>query len=180
MRAVVDQRLAHGPAGPDHQIKDALQPVPVEHAVADLLHRDRGERRLRRRPPQHAIAAHRRDHRVPRPHRYRKIEGADHAHDPQRVPLFVHAVAGPLAVHGEAVELAREPHREIGDIDHLLHFAQAFGEDLAHFERHQRAQVRLVRAQLIADLAHDLAALAAPASSAIRGKASRARATTHS
>ncbi len=62
-------------------------------------------------------------------------------------------------MHGEAVELARETDREIGDIDHLLHFAQAFGEDLAHFERHQRAQVRLVRAQLIADLADDAAAL---------------------
>ena len=38
-----------------------------------------------------------------------KIEGADHARDPQRMPLLVHAMAGPLAVHGQAVELAGEP-----------------------------------------------------------------------
>ena len=42
---------------------------------------------------------------------------------------------GPLAVHGEAVKLAREAHGEIGDVDHLLHFAQSFGQDLAHLER---------------------------------------------
>ena len=49
---------------------------------------------------------------------------------------------GPLAVHGEAVELARKADGEVGDIDHLLHFAHALRQDLAHFQRDQRAQVR--------------------------------------
>ena len=66
---------------------------------------------------------------------------------------------GALAVHGEAVKLAREADGEIGDIDHLLHFAQAFGQDLAHLERDQRAQFLLMGAQLVADFAHDIAAL---------------------
>ncbi len=101
------------------------------------------ERSLGGRAPEHAIAAHRRDHGIPGPHRHREIEGADHAHDAQRMPLLVHAMAGPLAVHGEAVELAREADGEIGDVDHLLHFAQALGQDLAHFERDQRAQILL-------------------------------------
>ena len=127
MRGSSNQALADRLARPDHQVEDALQAVAVEHAVADLLHGDGGQRRLRRRPPQHAIAAHRRDHGVPGPHRDREIEGADHAHDAERMPLLVHAMAGPLAVHGEAVELAREADGEIGDVDHLLHFAQAFG-----------------------------------------------------
>ena len=100
--------------------------------------------------------------RVPRPDRDREIEGADHAHDAERMPLLVHAMAGALAVHGEAVELAREADGEIGDVDHLLHLAEALGQDLAHFERDQRAQVLLVRAQLVADLAHDVAAFRAP------------------
>ena len=65
----------------------------------------------------------------------------------------------PLAVHGEAVELARKADGEIGDVDHLLHFALAFGQDLAHLERDQRAQIVFGRAQFVADLAHDLAAL---------------------
>ena len=68
-------------------------------------------------------------------------------------------MAGALAVHGEAVKLAREADGEIGDIDHLLHFAQAFGQDLAHLERDQRAQFLLMGAQFVADFAHDLAAL---------------------
>ncbi len=142
---VVHQRLADRIARADHQIENALEIVPLQHAVADFLHRDRRQRRFRRRPPQHAIPAHRRDHRVPRPHGHRKIERADHAHDAQRMPLLIHPMARPLAVHGESVKLARKPDGEIGDIDHLLHFAQAFGQNLAHFERNQRAQIALVQ-----------------------------------
>src|SRR5207244_644348 len=48
---------------------------------------------------------------------------------------------------------------EIGNIDHLLHFALAFGENLAAFERYQRSQVVFHAAELLADLAHHFAAL---------------------
>ena len=51
------------------------------------------------------------------------------------------------------------PSGEVGDVDHLLHLAQAFGEDLAVLERDQRAQIVLVAAQLLAELADRLAAL---------------------
>ena len=77
----------------------------------------------------------------------------------ERMPLFVHAVPRPLAGHGESIELARKPDGEIGDVDHLLDFAFAFGQDLAHFERDQRAEVILEAAQLVADFTDDLAAL---------------------
>ena len=73
--------------------------------------------------PDDAVAAHRRDHGVPGPDRHREVEGADDADDAERMPLLVHAMAGALAVHGEAVELAGEADGEIGDVDHLLHFA---------------------------------------------------------
>ena len=73
------------------------------------------------------------------------------------MPLLVHAVARPLAVHGEAVELAGKAGGEIGDIDHLLHFALAFGQDFAHLERNQRAEILLVLAQFQTDLADDFA-----------------------
>ena len=43
-----------------------------------------------------------------------------------------------------AVEHARLADREVGDVDHLLHFAVALGLDLAHLERHQAAEVVLV------------------------------------
>ncbi len=75
------------------------------------------------------------------------------------MPLLEHAVARAFARHGEAVKLARKSSGEIGDVDHLLHFAFAFGQDLAHFKRDQRAEIVLGAPQLIADLADDLAAL---------------------
>ena len=66
---------------------------------------------------------------------------------------------GALARDGEPVELARKADGEVGNVDHLLHFAFAFGQDLAHFERDERAEIVFETAQLVADFAHDLAAL---------------------
>jgi len=59
-----------------------------------------------------------------------------------------------LGVHRTAVEHARLPHGELGDVDHLLHFTECFGQDLAVFERDQRRELLLVGSQLIGDLAH--------------------------
>ncbi len=102
------QPLAHFRAAPDHEVEHALPAVAGKHAVADLLHRDRGQRRFRRRLPEHAIPAHRRDHRVPRPYGDREVERRDHAHHAERMPLLIHAVRRALALHRQAVELARE------------------------------------------------------------------------
>jgi hypothetical protein len=55
---------------------------------------------------------------------------------------------------GLAVQHARLADREIRDVDHLLHFAVAFGLDLAGFQRHQAAERALMGAQLFADQAH--------------------------
>ncbi len=58
----------------------------------------------------------------------------------ERVPLLVHPVQRALGVHREAVELTREADREVGDVDHLLHFAETLAADLADLERHQQAE----------------------------------------
>src|SRR6185437_1550386 len=76
----------------------------------------------------------------------------------ERVPRLHHAMAGPLGGDGEAVELAREADSEIADIDHLLHFAEAFLQDLAGLDRDETAELGLVRAQGLAEAAHQLAA----------------------
>src|SRR5215471_7848805 len=73
------------------------------------------------------------------------------------MPLLVHAMVRPLARYREAVELTREADGEVSEVDHLLHFAEAFGENLAGFESYQGAELGLMRAELVADLAHDLA-----------------------
>ncbi len=112
-----------------------------------------------RRPPQHAVAAHRRDHGVPCPHRDRKIEGADHAHDSQRMPLLVHAMAGTLAVHREPVELARKPDGEIGRCRSSPALRPGLRPESCPFRaKPARRDRRLCSAQLVADFAHDLAA----------------------
>ena len=65
---------------------------------------------------------------------------------------------GPFALQGRAAEGAAQTHGEVADVDHLLHLAQALGQDLAHLQADQRAEHLLLRAQRLAHLAHDLAA----------------------
>ena len=74
------------------------------------------------------------------------------------MPLLVHAVLRPLGVHGQAVEHARLADGEVGDVDHLLHFAVALGLDLAVLERDQRAERVLGGAQRVAEQADGFAA----------------------
>ena len=74
------------------------------------------------------------------------------------MPLLVHPVIRPLRVHRQTVELAREPRREVADVDHLLHLALSFDEDLSHFEGDERAEGRLAFAEPPAELPYDLAA----------------------
>jgi hypothetical protein len=140
------------------EIEHASEPVLLHHPVADVLHGHGGEGSLVRGLPDHGVAADGGDGRVPGPHRNREVEGGDDPHHAQRMPLLVHAVEGPLRVHGEAVELAGEADGEVADVDHLLHLAQALGEDLAHLQRDQLPQRLLVRAQLLPELTDDLPA----------------------
>lgn len=65
---------------------------------------------------------------------------------------------GALGRDREAVQLTREADGEIADIDHFLHFAQTFLENLARFERHEAAERFLFLAQAIAEQPHELAA----------------------
>jgi hypothetical protein len=144
---------AHG------QGEDAGQPVVGHDLVGQVLHGHRGEGNQFAGLPEQRVAADRGDGRVPGPDRHGKVEGGDDAHGTERVPLLIHAVARALGVHGQPVELAREAHGEVADVDHLLHFAQPFGANLAHLQRDQLAQRLLVRAQEVAQVAHDFAAL---------------------
>ena len=75
---------------------------------------------------------------IPAPDGDREVEGGDHADETERMPLLHHAMAGTLRCDREAVELARKTDREIADIDHLLHFAETFLQNLAGFKVRQR------------------------------------------
>ena len=73
------------------------------------------------------------------------------------MPLLHHAVIGPFAGDGEAVKLARQADREIADVDHFLHLATAFRDDLAGFDGDQAAQSILGGAQFMAEQANQFA-----------------------
>ncbi len=74
------------------------------------------------------------------------------------MPLLHHAVLRALRGDGQAVKLAGEADGKIANINHLLHLAFAFGQNLSGFQRDQSAQVGFGRAQRIAELADNFAA----------------------
>ncbi len=143
----VDERLRAVHVG-DHQLVQPLGRAAFgDGAVEQRGAGGRGQRRHRRGLPHHAVTAHQRYRGVPRPHRRREVEGRDHRHHAERMPGLHQPVAGPLRGHRAAVELAREPEREVADVDHLLDLAQRLGGDLAGLDRDQLAEVGLVLAE---------------------------------
>jgi hypothetical protein len=74
------------------------------------------------------------------------------------MPRFAHVVTGPLGGNRQAVQLARKPHGEIADVDHLLDFAQRFLGDLACLDGDQASELSLVRAKFVSETADELAA----------------------
>ena len=153
---ILNQHLANVALAND-QLQQARGRVAAKAGQCALGDGVRGQGRQRgflRRLPHHRVATHHRQRGVPRPHGHGEVEGRDHTAHAQRVPGFHHAVAGALGGNGQAVELARQAHGKVADVDHLLHFAQAFGGNLARFQGHQAAQVGLGGAQFLAQQAN--------------------------
>ena len=73
------------------------------------------------------------------------------------MPGFHHAMFGAFGGDGEAIKLARQTHREVTDVDHLLHFAQTFLQNFSGFDGHQLAKRLLVSAQFVAEQTHEFA-----------------------
>ena len=119
---------------------------------------DGSERSEVARLPDHRIAAHHRQRRIPAPHGDREVERRDHTRRSERMPLLHQPVAGTFAGDRQAVQLAAEADGEVADVDHLLHLAKCLALDLADLDLHQTAEVCLVRAQQRGELADQLAA----------------------
>ena len=155
---IVDQDLAGLPSTED-QPADLARRADVGGGALDQgLAGDRGQRGQVRRLPDHGVAAHQGDGGIPRPHRDREVERGDDGDDTQRVPGFHQAVTGAFGGDGLAVQLPRQADREFADVDHLLHLAECLGGDLARLDRHQRADVGLVRGEQFAEPGHQGAA----------------------
>ena len=61
-------------------------------------------------------------------------------------------------MHGAPIHHARLTNGEIGNVDHLLNFAIAFGFDFAHFQCNQTSQRVLIVTQGVCDMTNRFAA----------------------
>ena len=139
----------------------------IHHLMGHLGHRNGTKRRDQRRLPDHGVATGRGEHRIPRPNRNGEVERGDDANGAHGMPLLIHAVLGSFGVHGQTMQLSREAHRKISDVDALDHLTNAFREDLAHFETDERLEILFVLTERVADatnnpLAWALEAFATP------------------
>src|SRR4029077_12964883 len=78
----------------------------------------------------------------------------DHRNDAERVPLLHEPVTWSFRLNRQAVKHARLANREIADVDHFLHFAFAFGDDLTSLERDKLAELVLQIAQRVTKTAN--------------------------
>ncbi|MNP10340.1 hypothetical protein D3C76_1024850 [compost metagenome] len=156
---VIDQSLT-GVTVADDQLAQALWRIAegLKGLFKQGLASQCSQRSFFRRLPDHSVTANQRQRSVPGPDRYGEVESADNTDHTQRVPGFTHMVARALRSDGQAIELARQAHGEIADIDHFLHFTQAFLGDLAGFEGNQFAQLSLVLTQDFTEQANQLTA----------------------
>ena len=109
--------------------------------------------------PDDGVAADERECGVPAPDGDGEVEGGDDADDAEWVPGLHHAMLGAFGGNGEAGELAGEASGEGADVDHLLDFAVAFGEELAGFDGDESSEGFDVGAELFAEEADEFAAL---------------------
>src|SRR5262249_30646777 len=85
-----------------------------------------------------------------------EVEGRDKSWEAGGVQSPHHSVLRPLGSYRQAIKLARLPHCEVADVDHLLHFAEALGDDLAHLDGDEAPKSVLVAAQFITEQADQL------------------------
>ena len=154
-----DLAAADAAASTDWPVRYRLGDEALQRLFEQRLHGKRRQRRLFRRLPDGGIAADQRQRGIPRPDGDREVEGGDDADHAERMPGFHHPVLGALGGDRQAVELARQADGEIADVDHLLHFAQAFRGDLADLDRNEPAERGLGGAQFLAEQADQFAAL---------------------
>src|SRR5690348_473204 len=74
------------------------------------------------------------------------------------MPLLHESMARAFGLNCEAIQHSRLADGEVADIDHLLHFAFAFGDDLSSLERDELPKLVLELAQRVAETANGFAA----------------------
>ena len=111
------------------------------NALGDFRHCNCGERSFLRWLPNGGVAADGGQRGVPRPDCDGKIKRGDHGDDAERMPLLHQSMTWPFRLDRQTVKHARLANGQIADVDHLLHFAFAFGDDLSGLQGHELAEL---------------------------------------
>jgi len=154
---VVNKAFADGCPVPDGEAENRrVNLVSTADALGNPNRRQSGQGRLARGFPDRGIPTDRREGTVPGPHGHRKIKRGDDAHDAQGMPLLHHPMPWPFGSNRQAIQLPRQPHGEITNVNHLLHFPLPFSDDFARLDRDQPPQVLFRLAQGVAQLPNHL------------------------
>ena len=139
---IVSQFLADRFAVAHEQSKNRrIRAGLATNALGNFRHRNRSERRFFRSFPNRRVAADGGQGGVPRPDRDWKIESADYGDNTERMPLLHQTVTRPFRLNRQAIKHARLTNGEVADVDHLLHFAFAFGDNFPGLERHELPEI---------------------------------------
>ena len=127
------------------------------NALGNFCDRNRGQRSFFRRLPNRGVATNRGERGVPRPDRDRKIKRGDDGDETERMPLLHQTMVRPFGLNRQAIQHARLADGEIADVDHLLHFAFAFGDNFSGLESDELAKFMFQFAERVSETANSVA-----------------------
>src|SRR5205823_8103694 len=111
------------------------------NALGNFRHGNCSKRRFFRSLPNCGVAADRGQGCVPGPDRDWKMESVDYRDNTERMPLLHQTVTGPFRLNRQAIKHSRLTNSEVADVDHLLHFAFAFGNNFPSLERDELTEL---------------------------------------
>jgi hypothetical protein len=154
----VDQGLGVGGACGHEDVEVFRRANRVGGAVEQCRARRGGQGGQLSGLPHHRVTADDRDGGVPRPHCGREVERRHHTDDTDRMPGLHEPMPRTLRWHCAAFQLARQAHREVADIDHLLDLTEGLRGDLADLNTDEVGDVGLVLGQQLAEALDELPA----------------------
>ena len=153
----LDNNLANVSAASNEGADGAGELVSEENIGDDFLRGDGDEGGGGGALPNLGVASDHRDGGVPSSDGDGEVERADDTNGAKGVPLLHHEVVGALGRKHLAGDLAGETSSKVAHINILLDLADTLGEDLADLEREELAEGLNLLAELITNLADNLA-----------------------
>ena len=142
----------------DHGDNAGVDVVSLQDTGHHVCKGNAGERGGGGALPHVGVASNEGEGKVPAGNSDGEVEGGNDADHAAWVPLLHEGVVGALGREDAAVDGAAEAKGKVANVHVLLHLAAGLGQDLAVLEGEQLGEGLNVRAQLLTNLAHNLAA----------------------